>query len=200
MLQLRCITIFQCYSFLQLILMFVSSYTYILTLPCRYKSLFFPRDISCLFKVLEANKITHIHSHLFNSPEHPSSDWVNIEVAAVKVGSRHGSVIPVLAENPNHPEEQSAVVMCWQSLKTNLSSPALTSAPLTNTGLSPAQDRAGRQRRRQAGRKDETLELSLWWCEYKPEHLCQKGAFSNCQCCTTLQEDIIMFRKSCSSI
>lgn len=71
-------------------------------------------------------------------------------MAAVKVGSRHGSVIPVLAENPNYPEEQSAVVMCGQSLKTNLSSPTLTCTPLTNTGLSPAQDRrAGRERCRQ---------------------------------------------------
>lgn len=43
----------------------------------------------------------------------------------LKVGSRHGSVIPVLAENPNHPEEQSAVVMCGQSLKTAQSHPVL---------------------------------------------------------------------------
>lgn len=44
-------------------------------------------------------------------------------MAIMKVGSGHGSVIPVLAQNPNYPEEQSAVVMCGQSLKTNLSSP-----------------------------------------------------------------------------
>lgn len=54
---------------------------------------------------------------------------------------RHGSVIPVLAENPNYPEEQSAVVMCGQNLKTNLSSPAPTWAPLANRRLSPEQDR-----------------------------------------------------------
>lgn len=64
-------------------------------------------------------KHSHSHSHLFNSLGRLSSDWENIEVAAVKVGSRHGSVIPVLAENPNHPQEQSAVVMCGQSLKTS---------------------------------------------------------------------------------
>jgi len=75
---------------------------------------------------------------------------VNIKKAAVKVGSRHGSVIPVLAENPNHPEEQSAVVMCGQSLQTRLSGRELTSAPITNTGLSlPQHKRTGRQRHRQ---------------------------------------------------
>lgn len=152
-----------------------------------------------LFRVFtRKQKHTHTHSSIFNSLGRPSSDCENIEVAAVKVGSRHGSVIPVLAENPNHPEEQSAVVMCGQSLKTNLSSPAPTCAPLTDTGLSPAQDRqTGRQRRRQTGREDEAWELSLWWCEYKPEHLCQRG---NCQHCSTLQEDVILFRKSLGSI
>lgn len=75
----------------------------------------------------------HILIALYNSLGHLSSDWVSIEVAAVKVGSRHGSVNPVLAENPNYPVEQSAVVMCGQSLKTNLSSPVPTYAPRTNT-------------------------------------------------------------------
>lgn len=99
-----------------------------------------------------------MHTHLFNSLGRLSSAWENIEVAAVKVGSRHGSVIPVLDENPNHPEEQSAVVMCGQSLKTNLSIPAPTCAPRTNTGLSPAQDRqTGRQRRRQTGSQKRDL-------------------------------------------
>lgn len=83
---------------------------------------------------------------------------MNSEVAAVKVGSRHGSVIPVLAENPNHPEEQSAVVMCGQRLKTNLSSPAPTHVPLTNT------------RDRQTDREDEARPESS---EDEPERLCQ---------------------------
>lgn len=115
---------------------------------------------SYLSKALDTSKLrhTHAHSHLFDSLGRPSSDWENIEVAAVKVGSRHGSVIPVLAENPNHPEEQSAVVMCGQSLKTNLSIPAPTCAPRTNTGLSRAQDRqTGRQRRRQTGSQERDL-------------------------------------------
>lgn len=85
------------------------------------------RDIKVIFSSLDTLKHPHTHSHLFNSQ---SSARENIAVVAVKVGSRHGSVIPVLAENPNHPEEQSAVVMCGQSLKTNLSSPAPTCAPL----------------------------------------------------------------------
>lgn len=62
-------------------------------------------------------------SYLFNSPHSQNSDWVNTTVLAVKVGSRHGSVIPILVENPKHPQKQSAVVMCGQSLKISASSP-----------------------------------------------------------------------------
>ncbi len=107
---------------------------------------------------METSKVKHTltHSHLLNSLGRLSSDWENIEVAAVKVGSRHGSVIPVLAENPNHPEEQSAVVMCGQSLKTNFCSPEPTCTPRTNTEPDTRQtDRqAARQTdRRQTGRE-----------------------------------------------
>lgn len=131
----------------------------------KYQKYFFlvvERDIEVVFSRLQTHEIScsHIHTQLFNSLGRLSSGWENIEVAAVKVGSRHGSVIPVLAENPNYPEEQSAVVMCGQSLKTNLSSPTPTCTPLTNTGLSPEQDRrAGREGCRQTG--SETTDLWL---------------------------------------
>lgn len=69
---------------------------------------------------------------------------MHIEKSAVKVGSRHGSVIPVLAENPNHPEEQSAVVNCGQSLKTHISSRVLTGTPITKRAK-PATTPAGSQ-------------------------------------------------------
>lgn len=100
------------------------------------------------FRLQKTQARTYTDMHLFHSLGRLSSGWKNIGVAAVKVGSRHGSVIPVLAENPNYPEEQSAVVMCGQSLKTNLSSPAPTCVPPTNTG-----PKTGRQRCRQTGRK-----------------------------------------------
>lgn len=106
---------------------------------------------SYIFKLSDSRKLRHAHTQtcIFSILwGRLSSGWKNIGVAAVKVGSRHGSVIPVLAENPNYPEEQSAVVMCGQSLKANLSSPTPTCVPPTNTG-----PKTGRQRGRKTGRK-----------------------------------------------
>lgn len=172
------------------------------TASCRYQNKF----LWLLKEILKSHfqgcrhKKTQVHTHLFNSLGRLSSGWENIEVAAVKVGSRHGSVIPVLAENPNYPEEQSAVVMCGQSLKTNLSSPAPTCAPPTNTGLSPEQDRrTGRQRRRQTGseRRDRRALTVMMWVQNRTEQLCQKCFFKlqTCQCCRTPQEDDMLFKE-----
>lgn len=92
--------------------------------------------------------MTHTHTHKHTQFSGPSKFCREHQVAAAEAGSRHGSVIPVLAENPNNPEEQSSVVMCGQSLQTNLSSQEPTCAPVANLGLSL--DQTGRGRHREA--------------------------------------------------